>query len=79
MRPAPPLSGLGNDDGLCRLFGTTSLFEDELLRQLYPTDTDYVNAIDEATDAAVDSGFLVPADAALIKERARQVSIVDGP
>ena len=76
--PVAVLSGLGNDDDLCRLFGTTNLFEGELLGQLYPTDADYVNAIDKSNDAPVDSGFLVPADAALIKERARQVSILEG-
>lgn len=73
--PVAKLSGLGNDDGLCRLFGTTVLFGDAQLAELYPTRADYVNSIDRATDDAVDAGFLVPADAALIKERARQVSI----
>jgi hypothetical protein len=73
--PVAVLSGLGNDNALCRLFGTTDLFDDALLAELYPTHDDYVDAIDRATDAAVNAGFLVPADAELIKARARQVDI----
>ena len=39
--------------------------------QLYPTQQDYIDAIDSASDAAVAAGFLRPADADLIKARAR--------
>jgi hypothetical protein len=62
----------------CRLFGTTALFDDGMLSELYPTRQAYVDAIDGATDAAVEAGFLVPADGELIKERARS-SGIGGP
>ena len=73
--PVAILSGEGQPDDtrdFCRLFGTTLLFEDAMMTELYPTEDDYVNAIDVATDAAAAAGFLLPADAALIKERAAE-------
>jgi hypothetical protein len=62
----------------CFLFGTTELFDDARLAMLYPTKQAYIDAIDEATDAAVTAGFLVPVDADLIKSRAR-TSGLGGP
>lgn len=62
----------------CRLFGTTQLFDATTLTELYPTQQAYIDAIDQATDAAVNAGFLVPADGELIKERARS-SGIGGP
>jgi hypothetical protein len=71
--PVAILSGEGQsiDNGFCRLFGTTVLFDDARMAELYPSQDAYVNRIDEATDAAVAAGFLLPADATLIKQRAR--------
>lgn len=62
----------------CRLFGTTALFDEATLAELYPTRQTYIDAIDQATDAAVQAGFLLPADGELIRERARARAI-DGP
>jgi hypothetical protein len=62
----------------CRLFGTTALFDDATLAELYPTEQAYIDAIDEATDAAVEAGFLVPADGELIRALARN-SGIGGP
>ncbi|MCZ6830737.1 MAG: alpha/beta hydrolase domain-containing protein, partial [Gammaproteobacteria bacterium] len=56
--------------GFCFLFGTTSLFGEETLATLYPSHEAYVEAINQTTDSAVAAGFLLEADAALIKARA---------
>jgi hypothetical protein len=77
--PVARFSGLGGSGGfgLCRLFGTTDLFDDATLATLYPDRAAYVGAIDKSTDAAVAAGFLLPADAELIKARARTSDIVN--
>ncbi|MDH4040430.1 MAG: alpha/beta hydrolase domain-containing protein, partial [Gammaproteobacteria bacterium] len=59
----------------CFLFGTTELFDEVRLGSLYPTHQAYVDAIDKTTDAAVDAGVLLPADAELIKANARTSGI----
>ena len=74
--PVAVLSGLGQGAGFCDLFGTTRLFDDAGLAALYPDRDAYTTAIDEATDAAVSAGFLLPADARLIKSRARTSDVV---
>lgn len=78
--PVAVLSGEGQPpaSSFCGLFGTTELFDAATMATLYPDNATYVNAIDTATDAAVDAGYLVPADAALIKARAR-TSGIGGP
>jgi hypothetical protein len=71
--PVAILRGEGQDpsSAFCSLYGITELFDAAMLATLYPTPEDYIRAIDEATDAAVAAGFLRPADADLIKTRAR--------
>jgi Alpha/beta hydrolase domain len=70
--PVATLSGLGQpQNGFCALYGTTTLFDDAQLSTLYPDKQAYIDAIDTATDSAVGAGFIVPADGALIKARAR--------
>jgi hypothetical protein len=78
--PVARLSGEGQPpaDSFCRLFGTTELFDAATLATLYPDSATYVNAIDTAADSAVAAGFLRPADADLIKARAR-TSGIGGP
>jgi hypothetical protein len=78
--PVATLSGEGQPatSTFCGLFGTTVLFDAARLATLYPDQASYVQAIDTTTDAAVAAGFLRPADAALIKERARS-SGIGGP
>jgi hypothetical protein len=69
--PVATLSGLGQTgSGFCRIFGTTIGFDDETLATLYPDHATYVAAIDAATDAAVEAGFLVEEDGELIKTEA---------
>ena len=65
-------------DSFCRIFGTTALFEDAQLTTHYPTEQDYLDAVNEAVDAAVDRGFLLPVDAALIVADAED-SGIGGP
>lgn len=78
--PVAILSGLGQEGGagFCRLFGTTSLFDDIKLAELYPTNEDYVSAVTQSTDKAVNSGFILPADGELIKTHAAD-SNIGGP
>lgn len=78
--PVARLSGEGQPpaDSFCRLFGTTVLFDAATMATLYPDNATYVNAIDTASDSAVAAGFLRPADADLIKARAR-TSGIGGP
>lgn len=73
--PVAVLSGLGNSDGFCRLFGVTTLFDDSELALLYASHEDYVAAINEAVESAVSAGFLLPADANLIKAEAANSDI----
>jgi len=71
--PVAVLRGTGQPpaDAFCNLLGTTERFDEALLAELYPDKQAYIDAIDAATDAAVDAGFLLPKDAELIKARAR--------
>ncbi len=72
--PVALLSGEGQppaNAAFCGLFGTTVLFDEAMLAELYPDKAAYVEAIDRATDAAVAARFIRPADAELIKARAR--------
>jgi hypothetical protein len=77
--PVAKLSGLGQASTICILFGTTLLFDDLNLLELYPTREDYVRAIDGATDEAVEAGFLLEADADLIRSRARNTDKLPFP
>jgi hypothetical protein len=65
------------DAFFCGLLGTTELFDDAQLSLLYPDKQAYIEATDRASDEAVAAGFLLPADASLIKERARTSDIAN--
>ena len=71
--PVAVLRGTGQPpaDAFCNLLGTTERFDEGQLAALYPDKQAYIDAIDAATDSAVDAGFLLPKDAELIKARAR--------
>jgi hypothetical protein len=74
--PIATLSGLGQSGGtFCGLTGSTLPFSGNLLAELYPTHAGYVAAVEAATDAAVEAGFIRPADAPLIKTAAEQSAI----
>jgi hypothetical protein len=73
------LSGLGQTgESFCRIFGTTRLFDDAELAELYPTHQSYLDAVTSSTDSAVEAGFLLPVDAALIVADA-EASDIGGP
>ncbi len=70
--PVATFSGTGQTgSSFCFLFGTTALFDEATLSQLYPGRDAYIEAIDRTTDSAVKRGFLLPADGQLIKAQAR--------
>jgi hypothetical protein len=74
--PIATLSGEGQTGSvLCVLFGTTSLFDSAKLAMLYPTQAAYVDAYNAATDAAVAAGFILPADAELMKAAAATTEV----
>jgi hypothetical protein len=54
----------------CGLFGTTTLFDDDTLTELYPTKADYLDAMTTSIEQSVADGFLLRADADLILEYA---------
>jgi hypothetical protein len=74
--PTAALSGLGQSGtGFCLIFGTTVPFDAAKLASLYKTHAAYVDAVNQATDAAVASGFILAPDAALIKAAAKASTI----
>ena len=63
--PVAVLSGLGQDGGsFCRLFGTTTPFSADQLATFYADKAAYLAEWTEATERAVASGVILPADAA---------------
>ena len=69
--PAAILTGTPQaGDGFCYLFGTTALFDAAQMATLYVDRAGYVQAVSEATDNAVDKGFLLSPDAERIKAAA---------
>ncbi len=61
--PVATLSGENADKGFCSLFGQTIPFSPQTLASLYPTHDTYVNKFEDATERAVERGFLLPVDA----------------
>ena len=69
--PIATLSGEAQRGSLfCLLFGSTVPFDDAKLGSLYPNHESYVSAFNEATDRAVQEGFILPEDAKLMKAAA---------
>jgi len=69
--PAAVLSGALNEGSPgCRLSGSTQLFDAATMASLYVDKTGYVNAVNEATDAALSAGFLLDPDAERIRAAA---------
>jgi hypothetical protein len=77
--PVAVLSGLGQaGESFCFIFGTTELFDDAMLGELYPTHQSYLDAVNSTTASAVAAGFVLPVDAALIIAAAED-SDIGGP
>jgi hypothetical protein len=77
--PVAVLSGEAADDDsiICMLFGSTTPFDAATLAELYPTPDDYVAAVSEATEAAVDAGFVRRADADVVVAAAEDAAVPD--
>ena len=61
--PAAVHSGETQSDSIvCTFFGDTTPFTAQQLADRYPTHDDYVEAVTESADAAVEAGFLLAAD-----------------
>jgi Alpha/beta hydrolase domain len=60
---------------LCMLFGDTQPFDAATLGELYPTHQDYVDAVTDAADAAVDGGFLLREDADELVATAEEAAV----
>ena len=69
--PIAAFTGEQNGSIICRLFGTTTLFDAATLASLYRSHRVYVARFDKATRNAVRAGVLLKADAKLLKRWAR--------
>jgi len=73
-QPQPDLSEIDevsvDEVDFCFLSGTTFLFDAATLGALYESNADYVESVNASADEAVDRGFLLRADAELIKAHA---------
>lgn len=67
---APIATFTGEQEGsiLCRLFGTTTPFDDAKLASLYPTHADFVKAHNKALKRSVKAGWILKKDAKLMKQ-----------
>jgi hypothetical protein len=79
--PVAVVSGVGATSGsgsvFCALFGRTVPFSPAKIAALYPTHAAFVHRWDDAVDADVASGYLLPADARVL-ERVAAASTVGG-
>jgi hypothetical protein len=57
------------------LFGDTVPFDPATIASLYPDDDDYVAAVTQSADAAVEAGFLLRADADAFIEAAGEADL----
>jgi len=74
--PIATVSGSGNGGG-CSLYGTTTAFDHATLAARYPSHEAFVDEWDTATDRATAAGFLLPIDAAHLRDAARSSTIGD--
>lgn len=75
--PIATLSGEGqdSDDIFCSIYGTTKLFDETTLTEMYSDHDAYVSAVNASVGEAVANGFLLEADGELIKIQAQQSNI----
>ena len=74
--PVATLSGLGQTGAaFCRLFGTTTPFDQATLAALYPTQRTFRRAFTKATKRAARQGFVGRRDATLIRTWARTADV----
>lgn len=76
--PIARLAGSGQSgETFCFLFGVTEPFDDATLASRYPDHETFVSAWDDATDAAVEAGFILEVDGERLKEVAAASTIGD--
>jgi hypothetical protein len=74
--PIAALTGVATSKSvLCLLFGTTRAFDPATLKRLYPTEASYLDQFRTATEKAIASGYILPADRAEILAAAAKVAI----
>ena len=69
--PLPAITFTGEQPGpslLCTIFGTTTPFDSATLAALYPTHEAFVSAYGRSLRRAVRTGWVLKADAKLMKE-----------
>jgi hypothetical protein len=74
------INGLGQPAGgtgvFCFLFGITVPFTDDQLSELYQTHENFLSAWSEATQSALQAGFIVAEDAKDLQSAAEQSTIL---
>ncbi|MEM7139678.1 MAG: alpha/beta hydrolase domain-containing protein [Actinomycetota bacterium] len=74
--PIATLTGFPPEgDTFCGLFGTTALFDEATLAELYPDKQTYVDLVRASLEQSVADGFLMQADADLILQHAEENDI----
>jgi hypothetical protein len=78
--PVATIRGTGNSAAVpgpnfCGLFGTTTAFSAEKLAELYPNHGVFISQWNQAVDAGVAAGFILPADADKLKSAAAESGI----
>ena len=66
--PIATFTGFQSGSIICSLFGTTTLFDDATLASLYPTHKAFTKAWNRSLKRSVKAGWIVKADAKLIKK-----------
>jgi hypothetical protein len=76
VAPIAVSSGLGNSGGqFCVLFGSNVAFDPAVVRQLYPTHDDFVQAYSRAVDDLVTKGYALERDAPEAKAGAQAAPV----
>ncbi len=65
--PTATYTGTNHGADFCFLFGSRLDFDQATLDELYPDRDTYLGEIDAAIDAAIETGFLLPDDAAYVR------------
>jgi hypothetical protein len=73
--PIAAFTGEQSGTILCRLFGTTTPFDDAKLASLYPTHDDFVKAYNRSLRRAVKARWILKPDAKLMKQWAAGASV----
>jgi hypothetical protein len=73
--PTATNTGMNSGDSFCRLYGSHEPFDAATLRQLYPSQESYLNAVQAVVRQNLADGFILPADAEQTLSEARASGI----